>query len=59
MTTAMLVALGKGDIKTVEDFAGSVPDELDRLGPSARTARRPATPARSTSSTCPAPMPRR
>jgi transcription termination/antitermination protein NusA len=28
MTTAMLVALGKGDIKTVEDFAGSVPDEL-------------------------------
>ncbi len=28
MTTAMLVALGKNDIKTVEDFAGSVPDEL-------------------------------
>ena len=28
MTTAMLVALGKDDIKTVDDFAGSVPDEL-------------------------------
>jgi N utilization substance protein A len=28
MTTAMLVALGKADIKTVEDFAGSIPDEL-------------------------------
>ena len=28
MTTAMLVALGKDDIKTVEDFAGSVPDDL-------------------------------
>ena len=28
MTTAMLVALGKDDIKTVEDFAGSIPDEL-------------------------------
>jgi N utilization substance protein A len=24
----MLVALGKGDLKTLEDFAGSVPDEL-------------------------------
>jgi N utilization substance protein A len=28
MTTAMLVALGKNDMKTVEDFAGAVPDEL-------------------------------
>ena len=28
MTTAMLVALGKNDMKTVEDFAGSIPDEL-------------------------------
>jgi N utilization substance protein A len=28
MTTAMLVALGKADIKTVEDFAGSVADDL-------------------------------
>ena len=28
MTTAMLVALGKDDIKTVEDFAGCVPDDL-------------------------------
>jgi N utilization substance protein A len=28
LTIAMLVALGKNDIKTVEDFAGSVPDEL-------------------------------
>jgi N utilization substance protein A len=28
MTTAMLVALGKAEIKTVEDFAGSIPDEL-------------------------------
>ncbi len=28
VTTAMLVALGKDDIKTVEDFAGSVPDDL-------------------------------
>jgi N utilization substance protein A len=28
MTTAMLVVLGKNDIKTVEDFAGAVPDEL-------------------------------
>ncbi len=28
ITTAMMVALGKADIKTVEDFAGSVPDEL-------------------------------
>ena len=28
MTTAMLVALGKADIKTVEDFAGSVPDDI-------------------------------
>jgi len=28
LTTAMLVALGKADIKTLEDFAGSVPDEL-------------------------------
>jgi N utilization substance protein A len=24
----MLVALGKDDVKTVEDFAGAVPDEL-------------------------------
>ena len=28
MTTAMLVALGKDDVKTMEDFAGSVPDDL-------------------------------
>jgi N utilization substance protein A len=28
MTTAMLVALGKADIKTVEDFAGAIPDEI-------------------------------
>ena len=28
MTTAMLVALGKAGIKTVDDFAGSVPDDL-------------------------------
>jgi N utilization substance protein A len=28
MTTSMLVALGKNEIKTVEDFAGSIPDEL-------------------------------
>jgi len=28
VTTAMLVALGKNDIKTLEDFAGAVPDEL-------------------------------
>jgi N utilization substance protein A len=28
ITTAMLVALGKGDVKTVEDFAGAVPDDL-------------------------------
>ncbi len=28
MTTAMLVALGKADVKSLEDFAGSVPDEL-------------------------------
>jgi len=28
MTTAMMVALGKAGIKTMEDFAGSVPDEL-------------------------------
>ncbi len=28
ITTAMLVALGKDGIKTVEDFAGSVPDDL-------------------------------
>jgi N utilization substance protein A len=28
ITTAMLVALGKADIKTVEDFAGSIPDEI-------------------------------
>jgi N utilization substance protein A len=28
VTTAMLVALGKGVIKTVEDFAGAVPDDL-------------------------------
>src|SRR6516225_9843226 len=28
MTTAMLVTLGKAGIKTVEDFAGSVPDDL-------------------------------
>src|SRR5947199_5421811 len=28
LTTAMLVALGKGGVKTLEDFAGSVPDEL-------------------------------
>ncbi|MDR1828301.1 MAG: transcription termination factor NusA, partial [Methylobacteriaceae bacterium] len=28
MTTAMLVALGKNDVKTVEDFAGCVPDDL-------------------------------
>ena len=32
VTTAMLVALGKDGIKTVEDFAGSIPDDLDRLG---------------------------
>jgi N utilization substance protein A len=28
ITTAMLVALGKDGVKTVEDFAGSVPDDL-------------------------------
>jgi N utilization substance protein A len=28
LTTAMLVALGKNEIRTVEDFAGSIPDEL-------------------------------
>lgn len=28
MTTAMLVALGKDEVKTMEDFAGSVPDDL-------------------------------
>ncbi|MCC6734944.1 MAG: transcription termination/antitermination protein NusA [Bauldia sp.] len=28
VTTAMLVALGKADIKSLEDFAGSIPDEL-------------------------------
>jgi N utilization substance protein A len=28
MTAAMLVALGKNDVKTMEDFAGSIPDEL-------------------------------
>ncbi len=28
ITTAALVALGKADIKTVEDFAGCVPDDL-------------------------------
>jgi N utilization substance protein A len=28
MTTSMMVALGKAGIKTVEDFAGSIPDEL-------------------------------
>jgi transcription termination/antitermination protein NusA len=28
MTTAALVALGKADIRTVEDFAGCVPDDL-------------------------------
>ncbi|MFO1184831.1 MAG: transcription termination factor NusA [Bauldia sp.] len=28
VTTAMLVALGKNDIKTLEDFAGAVPDDL-------------------------------
>jgi transcription termination/antitermination protein NusA len=28
ITTAMLVALGKDGVKTVEDFAGSIPDEL-------------------------------
>ncbi|MHA1560298.1 MAG: transcription termination factor NusA [Alphaproteobacteria bacterium] len=28
MTTAMLVALGKDSVKTMEDFAGSVPDDL-------------------------------
>ncbi|MCF3936297.1 transcription termination factor NusA [Acuticoccus sp. M5D2P5] len=28
MTTAMMVALGKDDVKNLEDFAGSVPDDL-------------------------------
>ncbi len=28
ITVAMLVALGKNDVKTVEDFAGSIPDDL-------------------------------
>jgi len=28
ITTAMLVALGENDVKTVEDFAGCVPDDL-------------------------------
>ena len=28
MTTAMLVALGKDEVKPMEDFAGSVPDDL-------------------------------
>ncbi|MCW5714534.1 MAG: transcription termination/antitermination protein NusA [Bauldia sp.] len=28
VTPGMLVALGKADIKTLEDFAGSIPDEL-------------------------------
>ncbi|MHA1157309.1 MAG: transcription termination factor NusA [Alphaproteobacteria bacterium] len=28
LTTAMLVALGKDEVRTMEDFAGSVPDDL-------------------------------
>jgi N utilization substance protein A len=28
VTTSMLVALGKADVKTVEDFAGLIPDDL-------------------------------
>jgi N utilization substance protein A len=28
MTTAMMVRLGENDVKTMEDFAGCVPDDL-------------------------------
>src|SRR5690606_22510639 len=28
LTSSMLVALGKDDVKTIEDFAGYVPDDL-------------------------------
>ncbi len=44
VTTAMLVAFGENDIKTVEDLAGAVPDDL--VGWTERSKERDAEPVR-------------
>jgi N utilization substance protein A len=44
VTTAMLVAFGENDIKTVEDLAGAVPDDL--VGWTERAKERDAEPVR-------------
>jgi N utilization substance protein A len=44
VTTAMLVAFGENDIKTVEDLAGAVPDDL--VGWTERPKERDAEPVR-------------
>jgi hypothetical protein len=51
VTTAMMVALGENDVKSVEDLAGCA-TTISSAGPSARTARPPVTPAISTGLTC-------
>ena len=44
VTTAMLVAFGENDIKTVEDLAGAVPDDL--IGWTERSKEKGAEPVR-------------
>ena len=44
VTTAMLVAFGENDIKTVEDLAGAIPDDL--IGWTERSKERDAEPVR-------------
>jgi transcription termination/antitermination protein NusA len=44
VTTAMLVAFGENDVKTVEDLAGAVPDDL--VGWTERSKERDADPVR-------------
>src|SRR5262249_38071929 len=44
VTTAMLVAFGENDIKTVEDLAGAIPDDL--VGWTERSKERDAEPVR-------------
>ncbi len=57
ITTAMMVALGENEVRTVEDLAGCARTISSAMS-SAGTARRPATRAISTASTCRATRPR-
>ena len=59
MTTAMLVKLGENDVKTMEDFAGCVPDDLVGWSEKKDGETTSSTTASSTASICRARRPRR